>query len=42
MPRKWTKEETRAYRAARERAEHLGLIGRLLRMLLLSSLFNRK
>lgn len=39
---KWTDEEVRAWKAAREREKNLGMLGRLLRMLLMASLFNRK
>lgn len=40
--KKWTDEEIRAWREAREREKSKGMLGRLLRMLLLGAFFNRK
>ena len=40
--KKWTEAEIRAWKEARERAKHRGLLGRLLRMLALGAFFNSK
>jgi hypothetical protein len=39
--KKWTEEEIRAWKEAREREKTHGMLGRLLRMLLLGAFFNR-